>query len=236
MDYIIELDTFEGPFDLLLHLIKKNDMKIEEIRIELIIEQYMDYLHKLEELNLNIAGEYLVMAAELMEIKSKILLPKVEEEIEEDPKQQFIERLIAYKTYKEVTEEFKDLEQKRKEIFTKTPTDLNQFKKEELVLFDQASIDLLVDAFKSMIQKQQLDKPIDTKITTKEYSLQVRNKEIKSILKKNKKVAFEELFEEFTKDYFVVTFLSILDLSKRQELEIVQENNFSKIFLVNKGD
>jgi len=236
MDYIIELDTFEGPFDLLLHLIKKNDMKIEEIRIELIIEQYMDYLHKLEELNLNIAGEYLVMAAELMEIKSKILLPKVEEEIEEDPKQQFIERLIAYKTYKEVTEEFKGLEQKRKEIFTKTPTDLNQFKKEELVLFDQASIDLLVDAFKSMLQKQQLDKPIDTKITTKEYSLQVRNKEIKSILKKNKKVAFEELFEEFTKDYFVVTFLSILDLSKRQELEIVQENNFSKIFLVNKGD
>ena len=171
-----------------------------------------------------------------MEIKSKILLPKVEEEIEEDPKQQFIERLIAYKTYKEVTEEFKDLEQKRKEIFTKTPTDLNQFKKEELVLFDQASIDLLVDAFKNMLQKQQLDKPIDTKITTKEYSLQVRNKEIKSILKKNKKVAFEELFEEFTKDYFVVTFLSILDLSKRQELEIVQENNFSKIFLVNKGD
>ena len=236
MDYIIELDTFEGPFDLLLHLIKKNDMKIEEICIEQIIEQYMDYLHKLENLNLNIASEYLVMAAELMEIKSKILLPKIEEEEVEDTKQQFIERLLAYKTYKEVTEQFKNLELERKEFFTKAPSDLKEFKKEEVVLIDQASIDALVSAFKNMLLRIELDKPIDTKITTKEYSLQLRNKEIKSILKKNHKVAFEELFQEFTKDYFVVTFLSILDLSKRQQLEIIQDNNFSKIFLLDKGD
>lgn len=236
MDYIIELDTFEGPFDLLLHLIKKNDMKIEEICIEQIIEQYMDYLHKLENLNLNIASEYLVMAAELMEIKSKILLPKIEEEEVEDTKQQFIERLLAYKTYKEVTEQFKNLELERKEFFTKAPSDLKEFKKEEVVLIDQASIDALVSAFKNMLLRRELDKPIDTKITTKEYSLQLRNKEIKSILKKNHKVAFEELFQEFTKDYFVVTFLSILDLSKRQQLEIIQDNNFSKIFLLDKGD
>ena len=103
-------------------------------------------------------------------------------------------------------------------------------------MFDQLSVDILVEAFKNMMLKQQLDKPIDTKIATKEYSLQVRNKEIKSILKKNHKVAFEELFEEYTKDYFVVTFLSILDLSKRQQLEIIQENNFSQIFLLDKGD
>lgn len=236
MDYIIELDTFEGPFDLLLHLIKKNDMKIEEICIEQIIEQYMDYLHKLENLNLNIASEYLVMAAELMEIKSKILLPKIEKEEVEDTKQQFIERLLAYKTYKEVTEQFKNLELERKEFFTKAPSDLKEFKKEEVVLIDQASIDALVSAFKNMLLRRELDKPIDTKITTKEYSLQLRNKEIKSILKKNHKVAFEELFQEFTKDYFVVTFLSILDLSKRQQLEIIQDNNFSKIFLLDKGD
>ena len=236
MDYLIELDTFEGPFDLLLHLIKKNDMKIEEICIEQIIEQYMDYLHKLENLNLNIASEYLVMAAELMEIKSKILLPKIEEEEVEDTKQQFIERLLAYKTYKEVTEQFKNLELERKEFFTKAPSDLKEFKKEEVVLIDQASIDALVSAFKNMLLRRELDKPIDTKITTKEYSLQLRNKEIKSILKKNHKVAFEELFQEFTKDYFVVTFLSILDLSKRQQLEIIQDNNFSKIFLLDKGD
>lgn len=236
MDYIIELDTFEGPFDLLLHLIKKNDMKIEEICIEQIIEQYMDYLHKLENLNLNIASEYLVMAAELMEIKSKILLPKIEEEEVEDTKQQFIERLLAYKTYKEVTEQFKNLELERKELFTKAPSDLKGFKKEEVVLIDQASIDTLVSAFKNMILRRELDKPIDTKITTKEYSLQLRNKEIKSILKKNHKVAFEDLFQKFTKDYFVVTFLSILDLSKRQQLEIIQDNNFSKIFLLDKGE
>lgn len=236
MDYIIALDAFEGPMDLLLHLLKKNDMKIEDICIEQIATQYMDYLHQLEKLNLNIAGEYLVMATELMEMKSRILLPKVEMEEEENPREQLIEKLLYYKTYKEITEQFKNLELGRKEIFTKPASDLKPYKTEEVVLFDEASIELLVEAFKNMLLKQQLDKPIDTKVTNKEYSVQVRNHEIKSILKKNHKVAFEELFEEFTKEYFVVTFLSILDLSKKQQLEIVQDNNFGKIFLLDKGD
>lgn len=235
MDYIIALDAFEGPMDLLLHLLKKNDMKIEDICIEKIATQYMEYLQKIEELNLNIAGEYLVMAAELMEMKSKILLPKVEEEVEEE-KEQLIERLLNYKAYKEITAQFKNLELERKEIFTKPVSNLKEYRKDEVVLIGEESIDVLVEAFQNMLLKQKLDRPIDTKVTTKEYSIPTRNKEIKSILKKNHKVAFEELFEVFTKEYFVVTFLSILDLSKKQQLEIVQDRNFSKIFLLDKGD
>lgn len=232
MQYLVTIDNFSGPLDLLLHLLKKENVKIEDINIEQITNQYLDYINKMEELNLDITSEYLVMAAELIEMKSYILLPKVEIEEEEDPRENLIKRLIEYKNYKEITETFKELEENRFQIYTKEPSNLSEYEDEMVEV--KEDIDVLIEAFKELLKKT--EPPLDTKITSKEYSIHIRNKEIKDILRKKKKVEFLELFDNFNKDYIIITFLSILDLSKRQELEIEQEYNFNKIFLINKGD
>lgn len=235
MNYNIIIDKFEGPLDLLLYLIKKNNMKIEDISILEITEQYLEFINKMEEINLNIASEYLVMAAELIEMKSLILLPKREMEEEEliDPREELIKRLKEYSSYKELSEELKKLELERKELYTKAPSMLNEYKEKNIVS-NVESINLLTEAFKDFLKKKELDKPIDTKVTTKEYSVQKRNQEIKEILKKHKKIEFTELFTTNTKEYIIVTFLSILDLTRKQEIKIIQETNFDKIYLIDK--
>lgn len=235
MDYKVTIDNFDGPLDLLLHLIKKSDIDIYEISIEEITKQYLDYIKAMKEMNLDVASEYLVMASELMEIKSIMLLPKPEiqeDEFEEDPKEQLIKRLIEYKRYKEITSKFKNLEEERKKEFTKPSSDLTPFKKEN-VEFDIGNVGLedLINAFNKFLERKELDKPLNTKITKKEYSVKQRSSEIRNILKKRKKIEFEELFEEMNKGYIVVTFLSILDLAKKQDLIITQEYNFNKIYL-----
>lgn len=239
MDYRITINEFEGPMDLLLHLIKSSDIDIYEIELEEITKQYLSYIEAMEELNLNIASEYLVMAAELIEMKSSMLLPKkkIEEDTyEEDPREQLIKRLIAYRQYKEVTSEFKELELERKQYLTKLPNNLSEFKEENIPMnFGEVDLSDLLYAFQKFLERKQEEKPIHTKITKKEYSVHVRSNEIRNMLRKKKKIEFEELFEIVTKDYVVVTFLSILDLAKKQELEIKQENNFSKIILSLKG-
>lgn len=235
MDYKVTIDNFDGPLDLLLHLIKKSDIDIYEISIEEITKQYLDYIQAMKEMNLDVASEYLVMASELMEIKSMMLLPKPEleeDELEEDPKEQLIKRLIEYKRYKEITGEFKNLEEERKKEFTKPSSDLTPFKKEEETFnIGDIKLDDLINAFNKFLERKELDKPLNTKITKKEYSVKKRSFEIKNILKQKKKVEFEELFEEINRGYIVVTFLSILDLAKKQDLVITQEDNFNKIYL-----
>lgn len=234
MDYIVTIDNFDGPLDLLLHLIKKMDIDIYDISIEEVTKQYLNYINTMKELNLDIASEYLVMASELMEIKSASLLPKKEtedDEYEEDPREQLIQRLIEYKRYKELVPSFKDLEEERKKEFTKEPNDLSEFKVEEEMDLGDLTLDDLVNAFNEFLKRKQLEKPLNTKITKKEYSVKKRNVEIKNILKKKKKIEFEELFDIMSKDYIVVTFLSILDLAKKQDLYIKQEDNFNKIYL-----
>lgn len=239
MDYKIMIDAFEGPMDLLLHLIKSSDIDIYEIELEVIIKQYLSYIEAMEEMNLNIASEYLTMAAELIEMKSSMLLPKKkleEDEFEEDPREHLIQRLLEYKQYKEVTSELKELESLRKQYLTKLPENLKEYKDENVSInFGDVDLTDLVNAFQKFLERKQEEKPIHTKITKKEYSVHVRSNEIRNLLKKKKQLEFEELFEVITKDYVVVTFLSILDLAKKQELEIKQENNFSKIFLSLKG-
>ncbi len=235
MDYKVTIDNFDGPLDLLLHLIKKSDIDISEIKIEDITKQYLDYIQTMKELNLDVASEYLVMASELMEMKSAMLLPKPEiedDEYEDNPREQLIKKLIDYKRYKEITNDFKLLEEERKLFYTKPSSNLEIYKKEEQEFnIGNISLDDLVSAFNKFLQRKELDKPLNTKITKKEYSVQKRSIEIKNILKEKKKIEFEELFEEMNKGYIVVTFLSILDLAKNDELEIKQEDNFDKIYL-----
>ena len=235
MEYKVLINDFEGPMDLLLHLIKKSDIDIFDIKIDVITNQYMDYLHAMQEMDLNIASEYLVMAAELIEMKSGMLLPKPkldEDDFEEDPREKLIQRLLAYKQYKEVTSDFRLLEEDRKQYYTKEVSDLREYANDDKeVHIGDVSLDDLMSAIQKFLERKALDKPLNTKVTKKEYSVTTRSQEIRNVLKKKKKISFEELFDIYSKEYVVVTFLSILDLARKHELKIVQNDNFDKIMI-----
>ncbi len=242
MDYTVKIDEFEGPLDLLLHLIKQDDIDIYEISIERIVSQYMDYIEKMQELNLTIASTYLVMAAELIEMKSRSLLPKKEnnedeDNYEEDPKDKLIKRLIEYKQYKEMSTKFKDLEYTRSFIFTKQPDNMKEYIEDEIIdPEDSKDVNILINAFQELLNRKQLQRPINTVITKKEISVVERKKHIQKILSNKKQVYFDELFDIMTKDYVVVTFLTILEMAKEKSLEIKQDANFDQILILNRGN
>ncbi len=231
----LKLEVFEGPLDLLLHLIKENKMDIFDIEIESITKQYLDYIHKMKEQNLDIASAYLVMASELTLIKARMLLPrpKVDEEEteEEDPREELVARLLEYQAYKEITKTLKENESKRQEIHTKLPENINNYIEENTIITGEGSLDLLVDAFKKFLVRKSEEKPLSTKVTMKEITVSSRKLEIKSILKKEKKVSFFKLFPVSTKEYIVATFLAILDMARNKELLIKQEELFSDIIV-----
>ena len=237
MDYKVTIDKFEGPLDLLLHLIKEADIDIFDIKVSDITNQYLMYISQMEELNLNVDSEYLVMAADLIEMKSRELLPRDEEteENEEDPREELLTRLVEYQKYKEISKSFKELEEERQELFTKDPSLLEEFKDDSLKISEDISLEDLIKAFAKFKERKQFEKPLNTVVTKKEYSVHARSLEIMDRLTKNKQVDFEDLFEVFTKDYVVVTFLSILDLAKKGNLEIKQDHNLDKITLLAKG-
>ena len=234
MEYKFKINEFEGPLDLLLHLIKEAEMDIMDIEIVKLTDQYLDYINSMKKLNLNIASEYLVLASELMHLKSKMLLPKTDDEDDEDTyeeeKENLINRLLEYKQYKEVTETLKMLEQSRSEIYTKEVSNLDEYKSDEIKLNDEISLDDLVEAFKKYLERMEYKKPISTRVASKEISIKERRKSIRNILKTKKRVEFFELFEDFSRAYVVATFLSILEMAKEKELTIKQENNFDKIY------
>lgn len=232
MEYAVKIDAFEGPLDLLLHLIKESKVDIWDIKIVDITNQYLNYIKSMESLNLNIASEYLVMASELMEMKSKMLLPRYQEESEEeeiDPREQLIQRLIEYQKYKEMTKNFKELEEVRHEFYTKAPENLKEYVEEGTVINSDVTLDDLMKAFEKFLERKKQEKPLSTTVTKKEITVEERRVSIKNILKEKKKVDFFELFEEITKEYIVVTFLAVLEMAKKQELTIYQENNFDHI-------
>ncbi len=240
MEYKVTIDKFQGPFDLLLHLIKETDIDILDINITEITKQYLDYIESMEKLNLDIDSEYLVMAAELIEIKSKELLPNEDmdgtDDYEEDPRESLINRLIEYQKYKEVAAEFQNMESERKLMYSKLPSEMQEFKNEDVAINDNISLDDLVQAFINFQKKKEFDKPLNTVVTRKEYSMRVRCRDIMKKLKKRKKIQFEELFELKSKDYVVVTFLAILDLAKRGRLKIKQDRNLDSITLLAEGE
>ena len=232
--YVVTIDNFDGPLDLLLHLIKEQDIDIYDIKIEDITKQYLDYIRHMKELNLEIASEYLVMASELIEMKSKMLLPKKREkeddDYEEDPRELLIERLLAYKKYKEVTSEFKDLELTRKMVFTREPDNLNRYAKED-ENSEELGVADLIDAFNNLLKRKELDRPIATKITKKELSVAEKVNKIKNILRNKKKINFEDIFEVSTKEEVIISFLSVLEMVKKDEILLTQEGNFKNIVI-----
>ena len=174
------------------------------------------------------------MAAELMYLKSKSLLPlnKKEDDTEDDEeitREKLINKLLEYKKYKEMTPIFKELEEERKKIYIKAPEKVSNYVEHNL--HGEESIDNLVEAFKKFLNRKDLEKPLETTITKREYSVRKRKDDIKNILKIKKKVYLEDLFEEYNKPFVVVTFLSILEMVKEKEIAIKQNKNFDNILI-----
>lgn len=234
MNYNFKINDFEGPLDLLLHLIKESKMDIMDIEIVKLTDQYVKFIESMSEMNLNVASEYLVMASELVHLKSKYLLPQDESSEEEDTfeeeKERLKDRLLEYEQYKKLTPEFKKLAETRMEIHTKIPSSLKEYRSGEIKLNEDVSLNDLVKAFQEFLVRKKMEEPINTKITKREISVEERIIEIKKKLKERKKVEFTELFEELSKSYVIVTFLSILEMAKKKELKLTQENNFDKIY------
>lgn len=229
MDF--KINEFEGPLDLLLHLIKESKMNIMDIEIEKITEQYMAYLDLQENMNLEIASEYLVMASELIELKSKMLLPnpKNEEGEEEDPREELVNRLLEYQAYKEITKVLHDKENLRKEIYTKSPENIRNYVEEDVSITSDVTLDDLIDAFKKYLERKKDTKPLQTKITVNEVTVSSRRHDIKNLLKTKKRVSFFELFPVVSKEYVIATFLAILEMAKSHELTITQNDTFDDI-------
>ena len=229
MDF--KINEFEGPLDLLLHLIKESKMNIMDIEIEKIAEQYMNYLDLQEKMNLEIASEYLVMASELIELKSKLLLPnpKNEEGEEEDPREELVNRLLEYQAYKEITKVLQDKENLRKEIYTKAPENIRNYVEEDVSITTDVTLDDLVEAFKKYLERKKETKPLQTKITVNEVTVSSRRHDIKNLLRTKKRVSFFELFPVVSKEYVIATFLAVLEMAKSHELTITQNGTFDDI-------
>ncbi len=239
MDIEFRINDFEGPLDLLLHLIKEAKMDIMNIEIEEITKQYMSFLDKQEKMNLEVSSEYLVLASELLEIKSKLLLPnnKIDEEEEEiDPREELVNRLLEYQAYKDITKLLQDKELLRKDIYTKEPERIDNYVPENHEIHADVTLDDLVNALQRYYQRKADNKPLNTKVTINEISVSSRRLDIKRLLKSKKRISFFELFPVASKEYIVATFLAILEMAKNRELVIKQENDFDDIICeVNKN-
>lgn len=228
-----KINEFEGPLDLLLHLIKESKMDIMDIEIEKITKQYVDYLNSQERMNLEVSSEYLVLASELLEIKSKMLLPSTKNEddsLEEvDPREELVNRLLEYQAYKDITRVLQEKELLRKDIYTKAPENINNYIDEVHEIHGEASIDDLINAFKKYYQRKIDNKPLKKKVTVNEISVSSRRHDIKRILKTKKRISFFELFPVVSKEYVVATFLAVLEMAKSRELVITQSEAFDDI-------
>ncbi len=232
MEINLKIDDFEGPLDLLLHLIKEKKMDLLNLKLEVIIDEYLHFIEKMEEMNLNIASSYLVMSSELIEMKSRLLLPRVEEEKieEEDPKEALVNRLIEYQRYKDLTNDFKQLEIERQKIYTRLPENLKEYSEENKMINNgNVTLDDLLEAFQKFLERKKLQEPLHTKVTKKEMSVEERTISIRKVLKNKKKVNFLELFDILNKEYVVVTFLAILEMAKENEITISQESEYGDI-------
>ncbi|EAD3866689.1 segregation/condensation protein A [Listeria monocytogenes] len=240
-----KVDAFEGPLDLLLHLIGQLEVDIYDIPMAEITDQYMEFVHTMQEMELDVASEYLVMAATLLAIKSKMLLPKQELEIdydtleeEEDPRDALVEKLMEYKRFKEAAKELKEKEAERSFYFSKPPMDLAEYDDGAKVAELDVSLNDMLSAFNKMLRRKKLNKPLHTRITTQEISIDQRMDSVleKLNLQVNHRLRFDELFEEQTKEQLVVTFLALLELMKRKLVEVEQAESFADLYVQGKGE
>lgn len=231
----IKINDFDGPLDLLWHLIKAHKMGIYDINIEKITKEYLSYINEHKELTIDGASEYLVMASELIHLKSKLLLNKNDEEedaeYEINTEDDLRNRLIEYEKLKAAADRLVELEDKRKEVLTKLPSNLSEYADKSVKLSSDITLDDLLKAFEGYLNRKKLDEPVNKAVTKRELSVEDRCLSIKSYLHNRGKINFLDLFDEVDKPYVIVTFLGILNLVKSREAVISQEYNFGDIYI-----
>jgi segregation and condensation protein A len=232
-DYAIKLDIFEGPLDLLLYLIKKNEIDIYNIPVALITEQYLQYLKMIKSLNLDLAGEYLVMASTLIHIKSKMLLPEPEEpeeEEEEDPRAELVRQLLEYQAFKEAATNLGERPILERDVFTRAAflpeeTEKSTTAEEELI---EVSIFELIEAFHRLVSR--IDKKELLEIDLEKMSLTDIINDIMERLSNEKNLTFDELLGERKERWRIIyTFLALLELVKLRMVKAYQTSAFGVI-------
>ncbi len=235
LPYQVRIENFEGPLDLLLHLIKKNEINIYDIPIHLIARQYLAYIEAMKDLNLTVAGEFLVMAATLLQIKSKMLLP-VDETAEDeldgpDPREELVRRLLEYKTFKEAARQLDTQERMWREIYSRTPgppeeteTETDDQLLENVGLFD------LVDALQGILNRSSGKKLIE--IIPDNLTVRDRMNAILEALEGQESVSFVSLFETSChRMVIIVTFLALLELIRLRTARVFQAESFGPILV-----
>lgn len=239
LEYKISLEVFEGPLDLLLYLIKKDEVDIYDVSIERITKQYLTYLEAFEVLNIEIAGEFIVMAANLLYIKSRTLLPKdqqmPDEEVEEDdPRWELIRQLIEYKKFKEASFYLRDQEELQSTLFPR-PGELagtiSKLLPEEPLLFSEVSIFDLINAFQKALRRIPKGESFQ-EIYEETYTVADRIQYLIRSIDPGISLKFEELFSEAaTRSELVVTFLAMLELIRMRQFIVRQEEQFGEIWI-----
>lgn len=236
MEYTVKLAQFEGPLDLLLHLISKAKIDLQDIFVSEITEQYLIYMEQIKELDMDRASEFLNMAATLLYIKSRALLPAKREETEDedfvDPETELIERLRAYKLYKEMSEQLAGMESGSKGTYYKLPEELVDFEQE--IILEGSDVDALYLAFLELLKNRRKEPEERKRVEIRQdvFSIRAQKKKILERLKQEKKVSFSSLFEEqVTHMEIAVTFVALLELWHDSRLAISQRKAFSDITL-----
>lgn len=230
--YSIRIPVFEGPLDLLLHLIRENKVDIYDIPIALITRQYLEYLGLMKELNLEIAGEFLVMAATLIHIKSRMLLP-VEEtagtEEEMDPRFELVQRLLEYQAFKEAALGLREREEEWEAVYSRLPQQEEPGEEPaELSLFDLNLFDL-ISAFKSILDKAPQEM---VPVTRETLTVKSRMSFILDTIGEREALRFEDLFEAGTRSLMIVTFMALLEILKLGLARVYQEREFGAIWVI----
>ncbi|MCA9400373.1 MAG: segregation/condensation protein A [Candidatus Omnitrophica bacterium] len=240
MSYKLTLDVFEGPLDLLLYLIKKDDIDITDIPIVEITEQYMGYIEMMKLLDLDIVGDFLVMAATLMQIKSKMLLPPDPEdivEVEEDPRDELTQRLLEYKRFKDMAENLQEREQAQKLLFPRRMDEdtKGQLKDESKEVVYEASLFDLINALSEALQRT--PEEVLHEVMIEEYTVDQKTHELLHILIDTEKISLKQIFRNArSKVEAIVTFLAVLELIRLKEIKAVQKRLFADIEIVRNSE
>lgn len=233
LPYQVRIENFEGPLDLLLHLIKKNEINIYDIPIAMIAQQYLGYIEAMKELNLTVAGEFLVMAATLLQIKSKMLLPVDEtaedEEEGPDPREELVRRLLEYKTFKEAARQLDTQERMWRDIYTRTPGPAEEIESDDQLL-DNVGLFDLVDALQGILNRNPGKKLIE--IIPDNLTVRDRMNAILEALESQESVSFVSLFDASChRLMIIVTFLALLELIRLRTARVFQAESFGPILV-----
>ncbi len=233
LPYQVRIENFEGPLDLLLHLIKKNEINIYDIPIALIARQYLDYIDAMKELNLSVAGEFLVMAATLLQIKSKMLLPVDEtgedDEDGPDPREELVRRLLEYKSFKEAARELDTQERMWRDIYSREPSPVEEIEADDHLL-DNVGLFDLVDALQGILSRNPGKKLLE--IIPDNLTVRDRMNAILEALEGQESVGFVSLFEASChRMVIIVTFLALLELIRLRTVRVFQTEHFGPILV-----